>query len=186
VIATGRLRQRSYEITEGEKRTVHESRSMSPAYRSATPQRRSPGPAVPATVSPRTPPRPPAVTATSRRSDVGLSWRISKPPISSTPWCDPAPASARNPLTMKRHSIWRTSSCRAISSRLDPRTGSLVRPTRRNARARRRRPGLGCSVSLGAAIPVCIGDSGSRPAAGCAPEHLGESAFRQRVAGLHA
>ena len=32
----------------------------------------------------------------------------------------------------------------------------------------------------------CIGDSGSRPAAGCAPEHLGEPAFRQRVAGLHA
>jgi integrase len=31
-----------------------------------------------------------------------------------------------------------------------------------------------------------IGDPGSRPAAGCASEHLGESAFRQRVAGLHA
>src|SRR6266567_278673 len=32
----------------------------------------------------------------------------------------------------------------------------------------------------------CIGDPGPRPAAGCAPEHLGEPAFRQRVAGLHA
>jgi len=32
----------------------------------------------------------------------------------------------------------------------------------------------------------CIGDSGSRPAAGCASEHLGEPAFRQRIAGLHA
>ena len=32
----------------------------------------------------------------------------------------------------------------------------------------------------------CIGDSGSRPAAGCASEHLGEPSFRQRVAGLHA
>src|SRR5271165_811998 len=32
----------------------------------------------------------------------------------------------------------------------------------------------------------CIGDSGSRPAAGCASEHLGEPAFRKRVAGLHA
>src|SRR6185437_14126652 len=32
----------------------------------------------------------------------------------------------------------------------------------------------------------CIGDPGSRPAAGCASEHLGEPAFRQRVAGLHA
>jgi len=32
----------------------------------------------------------------------------------------------------------------------------------------------------------CLGDPGSRPAAGCAPEHLGEPAFRQRVAGLHA
>src|SRR5438067_3746975 len=32
----------------------------------------------------------------------------------------------------------------------------------------------------------CIGDSGPRPAAGCAPEHLGEPAFRQRVAGLDA
>ena len=31
-----------------------------------------------------------------------------------------------------------------------------------------------------------IGHSGSRPAAGCASEHLGEPAFRQRVAGLHA
>ena len=31
---------------------------------------------------------------------------------------------------------------------------------------------------------LCIGDSGSRPAAGCAPEHLGEPAFRQRVGGL--
>jgi single-stranded DNA-binding protein len=120
VIATGRLRQRSYETTEGEKRTVHEPRSMSPAYRSATPQPRSPGPAVPATVSPRTPARPPAATATSRRSDAGLSRRISKPPISSTPLCNPAPASARNPLTTKRHSIWRTSSRRAVSSRLDP------------------------------------------------------------------
>jgi len=32
----------------------------------------------------------------------------------------------------------------------------------------------------------CSGDSGSRPAAGCASEHLGEPAFRERVAGLHA
>jgi len=31
----------------------------------------------------------------------------------------------------------------------------------------------------------CIGDSGSRPAAGCASEHLGEPAFRKRIAGLH-
>ncbi len=31
-----------------------------------------------------------------------------------------------------------------------------------------------------------IGDSGSRPAAGCASEHLGEPAFRKRIAGLHA
>ena len=34
------------------------------------------------------------------------SWRISKPPISSTPWCNPAPAGARNPLTTRRHSTW--------------------------------------------------------------------------------
>ena len=32
----------------------------------------------------------------------------------------------------------------------------------------------------------CVGDSGSCPAAGCAPEHLSEPAFRQRIAGLHA
>ena len=32
----------------------------------------------------------------------------------------------------------------------------------------------------------CIGDSGPRPAAGCASEHLGEPAFRKRVAGLDA
>jgi len=32
----------------------------------------------------------------------------------------------------------------------------------------------------------CIGDSGSRPAAGCTSEHLGEPAFRKRAAGLHA
>src|SRR6476620_333228 len=30
-----------------------------------------------------------------------------------------------------------------------------------------------------------IGDSGSRTAAGCASEHLGEPAFRKRIAGLH-
>jgi len=32
----------------------------------------------------------------------------------------------------------------------------------------------------------CLGDPGPRPAARCAPEHLGEPAFRQRAAGLHA
>jgi len=31
-----------------------------------------------------------------------------------------------------------------------------------------------------------IGDSGPRPTPGCASEHLGEPAFRERVAGLHA
>jgi hypothetical protein len=31
-----------------------------------------------------------------------------------------------------------------------------------------------------------IGDPGPGPATGCAPEHLGEPAFRQRIAGLHA
>jgi hypothetical protein len=32
----------------------------------------------------------------------------------------------------------------------------------------------------------CIGDSGSRLAAGGASEHLGKPAFRHRIAGLHA
>ena len=32
----------------------------------------------------------------------------------------------------------------------------------------------------------CIGDSRSRPAAGCTSEHLGEPTFRKRIAGLHA
>src|SRR5437016_2060938 len=61
---------------------------------------------------------------------------------------------------------------------LDPGGQPLVRPARRNARVRRRRPGPGCPASLGTALLSCIGDSGPRPAAGCASEHLGEPAFR--------
>ena len=32
----------------------------------------------------------------------------------------------------------------------------------------------------------CLADPGACPAAGGAPEHLGELAFRERIAGLHA
>ena len=73
-IVTGRLRQRSYETKEGEKRTVYELQvdEAGPSLRNATAK-------VTKTTRPgnsqaATPASPPAATATSRRSEAGLSW----------------------------------------------------------------------------------------------------------------
>jgi single-strand DNA-binding protein len=69
-IVTCRLRQRSYETKDGEKRTVYELQvdEAGPVAPQRHRQSHQDHPA-PATASPRTPARPPAATATSRRSD---------------------------------------------------------------------------------------------------------------------
>ena len=56
-----------------------------------------------------------------------------KPPISSTPWCNPAPAGARNPLTTRRHSIRAHALLPGHVVPPDPGGQPLVRPARRNA-----------------------------------------------------
>jgi single-strand DNA-binding protein len=76
VIVSGRLRQRSYETKEGEKRTVYEVEvdDVGPSLRNASatapaPAPGRPPPAEPAARSPtRGPPTPPAPTPTTRRS----------------------------------------------------------------------------------------------------------------------
>ena len=75
--------------------------------------------------------------------DIDLEW--------FTGWFD-AQWADRTP-SMWNVSNLATNCCRALWSSLDP-EGNLVRPPRRNARVRRRRSGLGCLVSPGAATPV--------------------------------
>ena len=96
VIITGRLKQRSYETKEGEKRTVYELEvdEVGPSLRNASAKvakvARSGAAAAPRARRPRAASRPirghptlPVATATSRRSSLPVSRRLATPALAS-------------------------------------------------------------------------------------------------------